>query len=552
MIFFKNLSNYREKLISSQVKLEHDFTYLSKRIHIEIEKLIIGEESKTSILSNINGIDYWCSIEHISNSPHQKLLVNFQSFRLKKEIDILISRSVDKMVRSLIGFYQICGDIIISIVQLNFNKNLWEIRFQALTTCLFALRSLFLVNSSISFVEQESHRFLLCFSPGDKFFNIHSLELESIPQNQLPLLKKSLKNKDFFKNLKNFGEKCDEYRKNYNDGSIKVNILYNNSSLTPIWNSRLDNRKFNEVRPVSLIEQPMVFKRGNTSVLSNFSICNGETELQCNYQYSIHKSSRREVGHSALINYALNFLKKEKEFHMKKIQTNSLVLSSDGSSSMAAVCGLSILFNRYFNTPIVLGLSIGLVRNNNGDFKVVVDLTAYEDQHGSADMKITSTIDEKVTMIHLDTNAFISFYEFTKMYKQALKSIKKMYSNLKLKDFKELSLNSNQIILLLAKNSKNLKEIERISKSNIRIDEKNNKAFIFSKNPNIACKMIKSLDKENITEDLLILIKGQDKEKLFTLGGIFLLDKNVNVNLIGQLVSLKVLENGRVKLQKIY
>lgn len=123
---------------------------------------------------------------------------------------------------------------------------------------------------------------------------------------------------------------------------------------------------------------------------------------------SMRAPGRREIGHGALAEKALvAVLPTEKEFPYV-LRLVSEVLSSNGSTSMASVCG-STLALMDAGVPIaapVAGISIGLVLDDTDDSKRVLltDIIGMEDFYGDMDFKVAGTR-EGITAIQLDTKA---------------------------------------------------------------------------------------------------------------------------------------------------
>jgi len=119
-------------------------------------------------------------------------------------------------------------------------------------------------------------------------------------------------------------------------------------------------------------------------------------------------ASRREVGHGALAEKAiLPVLPSPSQFPYA-IRMTSEVTGSNGSSSMASVCGatLALLDAGVPISAPVAGLSIGLVkREDRGtvEFQLLVDITGTEDHYGLMDAKIAGSYD-RVTAIHMDVH----------------------------------------------------------------------------------------------------------------------------------------------------
>lgn len=112
--------------------------------------------------------------------------------------------------------------------------------------------------------------------------------------------------------------------------------------------------------------------------------------------------SRREVGHGALAARALQYLLPSDEDFPYTIRVVSEILESNGSSSMATVCGssLSLMDAGVPMLEPVAGIAMGLLK---GDDKVVIlsDIIGDEDHHGDMDFKVTGTRDG-VTALQMD------------------------------------------------------------------------------------------------------------------------------------------------------
>ena len=115
---------------------------------------------------------------------------------------------------------------------------------------------------------------------------------------------------------------------------------------------------------------------------------------------------RREIGHGALAEKALvPVLPTQLDFPYT-LRCVSEVLSSNGSTSMASVCG-STLALMDAGVPIlapVAGISIGLIKEEGDDYTLLTDIAGIEDFYGDMDFKVAGTRDG-ITAIQLDTKA---------------------------------------------------------------------------------------------------------------------------------------------------
>ena len=112
---------------------------------------------------------------------------------------------------------------------------------------------------------------------------------------------------------------------------------------------------------------------------------------------------RREIGHGALAERSLAPLIPSKEEFPYTIRLVSEILSSNGSSSMASVCG-SVLAMMDAGIPIkkpAAGIAMGLMMDAEGKYKVLTDIQGPEDHHGDMDLKAAGTRDG-ITGIQMD------------------------------------------------------------------------------------------------------------------------------------------------------
>jgi polyribonucleotide nucleotidyltransferase len=199
---------------------------------------------------------------------------------------------------------------------------------------------------------------------------------------------------------------------------------------------RLDGRSFKGIRPietqVSLLPRThgsAIFQRGETQVLSIVTlgapdleqlIESPEGEEAKHYihhyympPYSLGEvgrmgwPSRREIGHGALAEKAVEpLLPTEKEFPYT-IRVVSEVLSSNGSTSMASVCGSSLALMDA-GVPIkshVAGVAMGLIWESDERYLILTDIMGIEDFSGDMDFKVAGT-EEGITAIQLDVKNY--------------------------------------------------------------------------------------------------------------------------------------------------
>lgn len=194
---------------------------------------------------------------------------------------------------------------------------------------------------------------------------------------------------------------------------------------------RPDGRALTEIRPircdVGILPRAHgtgMFHRGQTQVLSvctlgalhDVQLLDGLTEEESkryihHYNFPgfsvgevrpMRTPGRREIGHGALAERALlPVIPAEEEFPYT-IRVVSEVLESNGSSSMASVCGSSLALMDA-GVPIkkpVAGIAMGLIKGQN-DFTILTDIQGLEDHFGDMDFKVVGTRDG-ITALQMD------------------------------------------------------------------------------------------------------------------------------------------------------
>jgi len=114
-------------------------------------------------------------------------------------------------------------------------------------------------------------------------------------------------------------------------------------------------------------------------------------------------AGRREIGHGALAERALLPVIPTKEEFPYTIRVVSETFSSNGSTSMGSTCG-STLALMDAGVPIkamISGISVGLVTDEGGGYRLLTDIQGMEDNYGDMDFKVTGS-DRGITAIQLD------------------------------------------------------------------------------------------------------------------------------------------------------
>ena len=195
---------------------------------------------------------------------------------------------------------------------------------------------------------------------------------------------------------------------------------------------RVDGRAKNEIRPLSAevgvlprVHGSGLFTRGQTQVLSVCTLNTlsaaqkldtiwEETEKRYMHHYNFpsysvgeargaRSTNRREYGHGALAERALEPVIPSVEEFPYAIRVVSEVLSSNGSTSQGSICG-STLALMDAGVPIkapVAGISCGLIQDDNGGFTTFIDIQGVEDFHGEMDFKVAGT-KKGITAIQMD------------------------------------------------------------------------------------------------------------------------------------------------------
>jgi len=199
-------------------------------------------------------------------------------------------------------------------------------------------------------------------------------------------------------------------------------------------NKRPDGRKLDQLREVTadvgILPQTHgtgLFNRGSTQTLSILTLAAPgmeqwvETmEIELTKRRFMHHyvfppfsvgevgrigfTGRRDIGHGALAERALIPLLPSKEDFPYTIRVVSEILSSNGSSSMASVCGssLALMDGGVPMKSIAAGIAMGLMSDEKGKkYKILTDIQGPEDHHGDMDMKVAGT-KEGITAIQMD------------------------------------------------------------------------------------------------------------------------------------------------------
>jgi len=198
-------------------------------------------------------------------------------------------------------------------------------------------------------------------------------------------------------------------------------------------NVRLDGRKFDEIRPIwaetSVLPRThgsVVFTRGETQALVTCTLGTADDEQKIEHvagefykRFMLHYNfppfsvgevkflrgpGRREVGHGALAERALAPMVPSEDKFAYTIRLVSDILESNGSSSMASVCGGSMAMMDA-GVPLkapVAGIAMGLIMDEKrGRWAVLSDIAGAEDHYGDMDFKVAGTA-QGITALQMD------------------------------------------------------------------------------------------------------------------------------------------------------
>ena len=195
---------------------------------------------------------------------------------------------------------------------------------------------------------------------------------------------------------------------------------------------RPDGRRFSEIRPISCevgwlprVHGSALFTRGETQAIVTTTLGTKEDEqfiddlekgevkrrflLHYNFpHYSVGEvgrfgsSSRREIGHGALARRALEAVLPDDTEFPYTLRIVSDITESNGSSSMASVCGgtLSLMDAGVPLKGAVAGVAMGLVMEGN-KYAILSDIAGAEDHYGDMDFKVTGT-HQGITALQMD------------------------------------------------------------------------------------------------------------------------------------------------------
>jgi polyribonucleotide nucleotidyltransferase len=309
--------------------------------------------------------------------------------------------------------------------------------------------------------------------------------------------------------------------KNHQINSIVFNKYFNDilkntyRSLTLFENIRIDGRKLNEIRPISIESNflpsahgSVLFTRGETQSLTSVTLgskfneqiidratISGSNKILLHYNFPGFSTgeiklnrggpSRREIGHGNLALRALkNIIPDYNDSYTIRIVSD--ILESNGSSSMATVCAASLaLMDAGIKIKShVSGIAMGLISDQETNkYAILSDILGDEDSLGDMDFKITGT-KNGITACQMDIKILgISYSILEKSLTQANQGLvfilKKMNiclnKPLELKShiprFKNIQVYKDEIGVIIGPSGKTIQEIQKNTGVNINIEE---------------------------------------------------------------------------------
>lgn len=315
---------------------------------------------------------------------------------------------------------------------------------------------------------------------------------------------------------------------------------------------RVDGRGMNDIRPLAAevdllprVHGSGMFTRGQTQVLTTCTLglvseaqeldgIDGVDTKRYMHQYNMPSYStgetrpsrgpgRREIGHGALAERALEPVIPSVEDFPYAIRTVSEVLSSNGSTSQGAICG-STLALMAAGVPIktpVAGISCGLITDGD-DWQTMVDIQGLEDFFGDMDFKVAGT-HKGITAIQMDlkcdglTSEIIKsaldktekarFYILDEIMAPAIAEPRKELSKYAPKML-TMTIDPDKIRDVIGSGGKNIQKI--CAECNVKIDiEEDGHVFVSSENIDDARRAIQVIQTITMDPEVGAIYKGK-------------------------------------------
>jgi polyribonucleotide nucleotidyltransferase len=277
---------------------------------------------------------------------------------------------------------------------------------------------------------------------------------------------------------------------------------------------RIDGRGPDDIREIEIklgvlprVHGSAIFRRGETQALVSatlgtprdvqlveyFGVEGEKKRFMLHYNFPPFSSgevkpikgpSRREIGHGYLAEKALAPLIPPEDKFPYTIRIVSDILSSNGSTSMASVCGGSLaLFDAGVPVPFhVAGVAMGVIKEGE-EYEVITDILGDEDHIGDMDFKLAGSR-EGISAVQMDLKTFgLSFEIIKDAVMRAKKAREKildiMYNEISSPKhlsvyaprFSKLKIDTDKIAALIGPGGRNIKQIVDITNADIEIEQ---------------------------------------------------------------------------------
>lgn len=348
--------------------------------------------------------------------------------------ELLLNPDEEEMAESSLDLVVVGTEEAITMVEAGANEVSEEKMVEALELAHEAIRQ---IAASIRELGEQIGKEKREVPPAELDGEVDRIVRENAPDKILEALyiKDKLESNQKMKEARNaivdmFPEEEEEKRKQANKvfGKLKEE-LFRKELLEK--GQRPDMRSHNEIRPISSeagflprTHGSALFTRGETQALVTATLGTGEDVQrlddlmgESSKRFMLHYNfppfsvgevrflrgpGRREIGHGALAERAISpVLPTEEEFPYT-IRVVSDILESNGSSSMATVCG-GVLALQDAGVPLkapVAGVAMGLVKEGD-NYVVLSDIAGFEDHYGDMDFKVAGT-EAGITALQMD------------------------------------------------------------------------------------------------------------------------------------------------------
>ncbi|NPA27870.1 MAG: polyribonucleotide nucleotidyltransferase [Epsilonproteobacteria bacterium] len=404
------------------------------------------------VLSSDENVDFQIAALHaanaaliVSNLPTQKSIAGVRVAKIDGEI--VINPKLKDLNRSTLDLLVVGSGKDIAMIEMRVQSTKNEDEFRVNEIDNKELVSI--IESVIPKIDEASKRYFEGFIPY-KSKNIIEVSYKEIPKELIDFIS-SYYNDEINRAIAAMSksERMDELENilieikyeieakglGYEEDIVKLafnQIIKNKVRALLLEGKRLDGRAFDEVRPIWIetnllpsVHGSTLFTRGETQALVTGTLGDKKdaqmyelltSNIAQNENFMVHYNfppfcvgeakpigapSRRELGHGNLAKRAL-----EPTLNLDSNQTIRLVseiLESNGSSSMATVCGgsLTLYCMNVDVKKLCAGVAMGVIVKDNSNYAILTDIVGAEDHYGDMDFKVAGTKDG-LTALQLD------------------------------------------------------------------------------------------------------------------------------------------------------